>query len=386
MMFLPPLLVVALVIQAPPPPSAQAQQPPARPASAMSVEDATILTQGWAFLAQGELARAVEKASAALAAAPRSTAALALAIEVEIARGGAAAGLDFYEQWLGARALEEPAVLRRVAFAYLRDVSVERQNPSARYSALRTLAAEGDTQALADLAEGAAQDQFSNWRALAELGSSEAVGVLIKQLQGDGAGDASTLEALGKSRQPSALAAVSAKLKDPRPEVRAAAVDAVAAIGGASAVGQLRAMLKDQGGFVAVRAAKALFDLNDPAGESLLTSLLSPEYPPATRLMGVDGMASRPTPAWVEATRSLALTGPPEVRLGAARLLAPHDPPVSEQVLGQLAGDASLAIRESAARIHAESSTNLRQLREFLRHADRATRVAAATRLLALTR
>lgn len=378
-------LVLVVALQAPLA-AAQAQQSPPRPASALSVEEATTLTQGWAFLAQGELAGAVEKASAALAVAPRSSAALALAIEVEIARGGAAAGLNFYEQWLGARTWEEPLILRRLAFAHLRDVSVDQQNPSARYSALRTLAAEGDAHALADFAEGAAQGQFSHWRALAELGSSEAVRVLIEQLQGDGAGDASTIEALGKSRQQSALAAVSAKLKDPRPEVRAAAVDAVAAIGGAGAAGQLRVMLKDQGAFVAVRAAKALFDLNDPAGEPFLTSLLSTEYPPATRLMGVDGMASRPTAAWVEATRSLALTGPSEVRLGAAKLLAPHDPPLSEQVLNQLAGDANLAVRESVSRIHAESSTNLRQLREFLKHADRATRVAAATRLLALTR
>ena len=236
------------------------------------------------------------------------------------------------------------------------------------------------------VSEGAGQNQVSNWRALAELGSAEAVNVLIKQLQGEGAGEASTIEALGKSRQPAALPAVTAKLKDRRPEVRAAAVDAVAALGGPAVAAQLRTMLNEQNGFVAVRAAKALFDLNDPAGAPLLTSLLSLDFPPATRLMGVEAMASRPTPAWVEATRGLAQSGPAEVRLGAAQLLVPHDPATAAQTFDALAGDNNLAIREVASRKQAESVTNLSVLRTLLRSPDRLTRVAAAGRISDLTR
>lgn len=379
MTFLTPLVCAVLTAQV-------AQVPPPRPASAISVEAATTITQGWALLAQGEVGAAADKASAALAASPRGAAALALAAEVEIARGGATAGLDFYERWLGNRTLEEPAVLRRLALALLKEVSLQSQNPAARFQALEALAADGDPTALAALQEGAGQDQLSNWRALAALGSQAAVAVLVKQLEGDGAGDATTLEALGKSRQASAIAAVSSKLKDPRPEVRAAAVDAVAALGGAAAVTSLRPMLKDPTAFVNVRAAKALFELNDMSGEPLLSSLLSPEFPEATRLMGVEGMAARPDARWMDAVRSLTNAASPEVRLSAAKLLTPFDPATAERTFDLLAGDSNPAIQEAASRRFAESTRDLTRLRQLLGHADRRTRISGAARLIELTR
>src|SRR3954462_1970654 len=95
------------------------QSAPVSPA-AMSVEEATTVTQGWAFLAQRDLERAAMKVEEAGKKGPRSAAVLTLGVEVSIARGAAAAGLDFYERWLGQRSMEEPAVVRRVAEAMLR--------------------------------------------------------------------------------------------------------------------------------------------------------------------------------------------------------------------------------------------------------------------------
>src|SRR5262245_23191948 len=108
--------------------------------SAVSVEEATALTQGWALLAQGMPAEAAKRAAEVLAAYPRSAAALALAIEAETSRAGSQAGLSQYERWLGARTLEEPSILRRIATALLREAAKDPQQLDTRIEALRALA------------------------------------------------------------------------------------------------------------------------------------------------------------------------------------------------------------------------------------------------------
>src|SRR4051812_30530777 len=61
------------------------------------------LASGWTLLANGDAARAARVASDLLTREPRSAAVLSFAIEVEIARGGAASALAVYERWLNTR-------------------------------------------------------------------------------------------------------------------------------------------------------------------------------------------------------------------------------------------------------------------------------------------
>src|SRR5687768_13806786 len=84
---------------------ASAQQKPAPPRApiAASAGELDPVIRGWALFAQHDLVKAGAAAAQALKTSPRSAAALTLAIEVEIARGGALTGLDFYERWLGQR-------------------------------------------------------------------------------------------------------------------------------------------------------------------------------------------------------------------------------------------------------------------------------------------
>ena len=97
----------------------------AAPAAAQSAPSETAdghaiaLAKGWAALTKGDLTQAVAAAHRALAGAPRSAAALALSVEVEIVGKGPIAGLNAYEQWMGTKKVDEPYVLRRVATAFL---------------------------------------------------------------------------------------------------------------------------------------------------------------------------------------------------------------------------------------------------------------------------
>jgi hypothetical protein len=119
---------------------------PKRLPGALSADEATELTNGWALIAQGMFPEAAARAAKVLAAYPRSAAALILAVEAEIGRGAAAAGLTVYERWLGERRMEEPGVLRRIALAALREESAQQAHAAVRLAARRALAADGDAR------------------------------------------------------------------------------------------------------------------------------------------------------------------------------------------------------------------------------------------------
>src|SRR5688572_30168294 len=87
-----------------------AQAPPPAPPLTNVSSDAARLMQGWALMAQGQSGLAENHAQTILKASPRSLPAIVLAIEAGIATNGAPSGLDYYEQWVGTRALEEPAL------------------------------------------------------------------------------------------------------------------------------------------------------------------------------------------------------------------------------------------------------------------------------------
>jgi hypothetical protein len=105
--------------------------------------------------------------------------------------------------------------------------------------------------------------------------------------------------------------------------------------------------------------------------------------------VAAEAMSSRPDAAWTALVTELATTGgDAEVRLGAARLLAPHNADLANSVARELAGDANIAIRELAASVMSEtvSEEGLTVLRGQLRAASEVIRLRAASRILDVTR
>lgn len=371
--------------------SASAQQKPAtatppRP-GAMGVEEATELTQGWAFLSQGLIAEAQSKAAAALSAHPRSIAALNLAIEVEIARAGSEAALSQYERWLGQRTMEEPGVVRRLAEGVLREEVAQPQNSSARLEALRALASDGDARAMASLSRGEANGDRPETRILASAGDPKAVGALIDSLARGTGNPVATLEALGNSGNQKAVDPLVASLKDRNPEVRAAAVTSLGKLGQRyDLIDRIKPTLSDPTAYVRVKAAAALYSLGDNSGLGILQELATSDAP-VSRLMAVQGMASKPDAQWLEQVRQLTSASEPEVRVGAATLLVPHDPELARRVLEGAMNDPNPAIREMAGETTIELSANdLRALRYLLKSTRPLERVKAGGRILALVR
>jgi len=367
-------------------PTVSGQRPTAVRPGALTIDEATALTQGWALLAQGLVQDAAAHAARIMTANPRSAAALVLAVEVEIARGGAMAGLSEYERWLGARALEEPGVLRRLAQATLREIGAQQGSPD-RIDALVALAAEGDAEARSSLAGKPADAGGAGTRALASMGDPQAVRTLVAHMKTTREARVEIIEALGKSGSRTAVDDLVPLLGDPLPEVRGAVAEAVGRLGGPETIGRIKALLNDQSGFVRTRAAAALYGLGDDAGLPVLQELAASESPKA-RLAAAEAMATRPDGSWLTVVRDLTGAEEPETRLAAARLIAPHDPELARSVFSQLQQGENLALREAASRSAAEMAmpTELAALRALLRSDDGLTKVKAAKAILALTR
>lgn len=371
--------------------TASAQQQPkrqasSRPSVAISIAEATELTNGWALLAEGLFERAAAKAAQVLAAYPRSGAALQLALEAQLARFGAPAALDQYERWLGARTIEEPAALRRVASAMLGEATTLKSDPTARIEALRALADDGDARAAGELAQIASRGDSADARAVVSTGDERAVDTLLVELN-TGPGDPSrTIDALGASGSKRAIAPLVQRLKDPRQEVRGAVVDALGKLGDAQTAALITPLLSDTSLHVRVKAAGALLRLGDYSGLPILQELMASPSP-AMRLDAAEALASRPDSAWLGLVTELAGDPDPEIRAAAGRLMAPHDPEAARGVLGSLTSDENPVIRELASRGLAEVlSDDLPTLRRLMRNSHSLTRVRAAARVLVLTR
>ena len=346
-------LVVGLLVGVRPSLASPGQQAPQKQRDQAVLDEATALTNGWALLAQGLVQDAAARAAATLETYPHSIAALSLAVEADIARGGPYAGLDTYERWLGGRQLEEPGVVRRVARAVLRPAALDESDGLARLEALIALSDDGDAEASAELSKEAAGAN-ADTRALAEHGNETAVRVLINQLAKGNPDKIRILDALGESRSRSAAAAVAAQLSDPRDDVQAAALDALGKIGTPSHAGAIRPFLNDPSLFLRGRAAAALYRLGDDSGLSVLEGFAQSDSP-ETRLIAADAMASRPDQRWDALVRGLLTAPEPEVRVSAAKLIAPHDPDVARATLQNLTGDGNIAIREMASRALSEA-------------------------------
>lgn len=375
----------------------QAQQPgPRRLPGAISVDEATLLASGYAFLTQGNNLRAREKVDEARARFPRSVNVLTLAVEVAIAQGGATLGLQEYETHLTGRTMEEPGLLHRIAVAFLREFAVQTKDGFAKDAAQWALVDDGDAEAYKEVFKSALASDTGAVRRLAERGDPGAVKALLPILMKPRTPNAmAIIKSLGESGSSLAIEALTLKLSDPEPGIRAAAVDALAKVGGAAVIGRIKPLLtdpNDRTGAVRASAAGALLALNDFSGIQILRELA--ESPYATgRVRAAELMASRPDAAWLSLVRGLVeLPDDPnqdnsEIRLQAAKLLAEHDQQTAAAALERHSTHNNPAIRQEALRLMASDlNAPLPALRRLLRHPEWLISVHAAASISRLTR
>lgn len=359
-------------------------QPRSTP-SATSSSFAGALSQGWTALAAGDLVKAARLAESAMAEQPRSPGPAALAVEVDLVKPASLAGLSTYERWLAGRKIEDPYILRRIAFEHLRWVTQQPSHP-ARLEATKALMADGDQHAAAALLKGAAGGGQMEARTLASLGDPQGVEIIIGQLQTNGPGQMGAINALADSGSKLAIAPLVRLLGDIREDTRAAAVDALGRLGAAQAIPQIKPLLKDPVFPVRMSAAAALYRLEDLSGIELLDELMASPHS-AIRLGAAEATAIRPTASWHTVVRALTSDPDASVQLGAARLIAPYDPQLAASVLERLSGSDNPAIREEAARVFVQQlAGDFPELRRYLRSPDATTAVRAAARIVELTR
>ena len=361
-------------------------QVPTMPSSAIRADEAGPIASGWSFINEGKHAEAAQLAAQVLARNPRSLPALSLLVEADIARGGASTALASYEAWLGSRTLEEPGIVRRIARALLQEFARQDRDVAARAEALKALVAEGDQDALGVMTTSAAGSGENDLRTLAALGNAEAINRVAEQLKASQGLKLREIRVLGESRSRKAAAVLVTVLKDPMPQNRAEAAEALGKINEPEVVPHLQALLHDPHGQVRLAASGALFRLGDSSGEALLRQLAASDKS-AERRVAALWMSSRPDEAWKSLVRGLAADPDPPTRLDAAKLIAEHDPELARSIFDSLRGDQNLAVREESDLAQAQSPVSgFPALRQFMRSGAGLVKVKAAARVLVITR
>lgn len=372
--------------QTTPPQTTGASQTSTPPIVAPPPAEAADLAAGWMALSEKDAPRAAAVAAAVLNAHPRSIAALDLLVSAEVTLGGSLAGLAAYEQWLGARHLDDAYALRTVAMSVLNEAARDVNAPDARREAFDALAADGDRDALIALAQEASVGGTGATVLLAKLGSESAVKALIAQLQSGQTSKLSMIPTLASTHSPLAEPPLVTLLKDQNPDVRAAAADGLGTLGIADAAASIKPLLDDTIFAVHFAAASAMLKLKDTSGLTYLRGLEASEHP-AVRAAALNATSVEPDATWVASVRALLQDSDPQVRLAAARLIAPYDADAARRTIEGLSSDSNLAIREEAGKVYINAiASDFRVLRGFLRAQDTVSRVRAAARILALTR
>ncbi|MEO7190771.1 MAG: HEAT repeat domain-containing protein [Vicinamibacterales bacterium] len=355
------------------------------PAPPMS-EELTVAAAGWAALGAGKAAEAAAIGAKGLDRYPRSATIASLLVSVEAERGNAAAALAAYERWLGSSSLEDPYLLRPVALALLREMTASTVPPEVRRAAFRALADAGDVAALAELGQRSTAGGLIELEVLAARGSEPAIRSLIASVKAMPGDKGRLISALVDTRSQLAVAPLTDLLKDPNPDNRAAAADGLGRLGATGAATALRPLLNDAQFSVKFATARALYRLHDYSGVSLLQTLQTSEAP-LLRVQALEAMSSEVGPPWIDAVRVLLSDADPQVRLLAARLIAPYDSGAASAAFNALMTDSNIAIQEAAGRVYVEQVvTDVAAMRRYFRSGDPLTRVTSANRLLELTR
>jgi len=368
----------------------QAAQPSVTKAPVATSQEALLLAQGWGYLSAGDIAHAAGVSAQAMTQFPLSEAALALGVETELVRTGWAGALDLYERWLGARHLDEPYALRRIARAVLREAV---RNVETRTGALEALIADGDPDAFAQADAASKAGRFGETQALAAVGDERAIRSLIAQLDTYPDARGPAIEALAGSRSKLAVPALVKLLDDPKEDTQARAANALGRIGDTSVVDKLRPLLEPSRAYpVRFMAAQALGQLGDASGVAFLRSALdaAANYPGASlvRVQTAEALATiGPDTGWVDTARALLNDPDPNVRAHAAKLIAPYDNALAKATLTSLATDANPAIRQEASQFLADHvAGDFATLRVLLRSGDAGARASAAARILEISR
>jgi len=348
--------------------------------------DLASIARGWTLLVSGDTAQASKLSTQLLSRYPRSAAVLALAIEVEVSRGGVLAGLDAYERWLGSRAVEDAYAVRRVAGLVLREIASGDKDRATRFAAVEALVADGETDAAGLLPSLDAAAPVEAALRVAADANAPALDALIAQANQPGPARRVAVVALGRTRSPRATGALMSALDDPDPTVRAASAEALGTLRAATAVPQLKPLLDDAVVTVRLAAAGSLLAMNDPSGLPLLRQLQASEHA-AIRIAAARASSSAADAEWLAVVRDLTSDADPEVRREAAELIAPYDAALANATIEPLLADSNPAERQAAADTYVKYVTkDFAVLRRFLRTADAGTRVRAADRVLELTR
>lgn len=369
----------------------QQAQPPERPAppSAVAAAEAARAAEAWIALANRNVAEAEEQLRRLQTEFPNSSQILALAVEVDLMRRNAESALASYERWRSGRDFEDPSVLRRIAQAVLREIAADPSHIR-RLEALRALADDGDREAAASMLEAAQKGSVADIAALAAAGHPQAIDRVAEALTRPVPNKIALVEALAEGGATSAIPAIASMLDEPRPEHRAAAASALGRLGARDHVERLRQILKqpDEPPYVRLAAAAGLYQLGDSSGLAQLQNWLRSPVP-AMRLAAAEALVARqdarPDGEWMSTVRELQQADDPAVRLGAAKLLAPHDPATARATMQQLASSGDILLAATAAAELADVvDGNLSELRALLARPD--ARLAAARRILELTR
>jgi hypothetical protein len=359
-------------------------------------EETALVAQGWAALGSGDAAAAAGKAQQVLAKYPQSVGGLALAVEAAIAGRGALAGLTAYESWLGVRKVEDPYVIRRVAMAVLREISSG--SDRARLLGLKALAAEGDPDAMARLADANAKGQQAEMQVMAELGDPKAVAALVKRLETapTPGSKQNLIAALAGTKSKAAVPVLMKTLDDKDQQVVAAAADALGKLNAREAIPRLRPLV-DEGHFAGQRwaAARSLALMGDAGGVPFLREMLAyknDDAPPGEadmmQISAAEALAPLgPNPDWIETARRIAGSPNPQARIVAAKIIAAYDQALAKETLDGLLQHPNVAIQQEAAEIFASRvAGDFLTLRRLLWSQDLTSRAMAAGRIAELTR
>ena len=284
---------------------------------------------------------------------------------------GAGRGLDAYERWLAATEHEDGFVLEPVALATLRALAAE--STGIGIEARKVLVSTG----------GLGSEN-------ATVSVEEATRREARSLEGElakaqGGNKLLLLRALADTGHRDSAPQVAALLKDPVPEHRAAAAEALGVLGATEVVPQLQPLLKDPAGEVRAAAAIALHRLGDPSGDGLVSELLSSGIPDL-QLQAAEGMAADPAANWAPYVEPLLASDAPMTRLSAARLLLPVAPERARQAIGTLLSEANpVVVGEMAKTLAEQHIADLPTIRKLLRHGSAEARHYGAVSLLRLT-
>jgi HEAT repeat protein len=367
---------------------AQVRDRTAKPA-ATAASDAATIAAGWNALAAGRSDAAVKEAETVLKRRPWDRAAILLKIHA-LTSVAPVRGLDAYEAWLAARHVEDVGFLEPVVIGILQEIANVR-DPDVQRSALRALAA---------ARVAGSQEKLD---ALSPSGD----GSLDRDVEAARAGDVTALQRVtGRASTPAGGTVVLAKalaeigsagapgllllLNSAQPQARAAAAEALGPMKLDAAHDALTKLLQDPDPVVRMSATISLAQMGDPAALTKADRMLTSDVPDV-QLAAARAWEGRPGP-WVEVVRSLLANPDGLTRLEAARAIAPIDPEAARKVLGGALGDANPVIRYESARVLDEAFTDglpltdVVSLRQRLRDPDQAVRLTVAGILLRLAR